>query len=663
MDNQRNKYLNSSKYMDLSKIKPKSLLKSITLAKADLLNQIREITDNPNSATFQNTVVPYEAAGQDYEFLLNVLSNYRSSDNSPLITKIFKKVNSFSAQIDKKVLFNPKLFSRIKEVYQNELSSLTGEDLVLLKNVYKYFEKDGANLSKDKQKKLSKINETLGNTGLKFSNNLQKDQDLQNLHILNKDELSGLSEEFLKDFRILAKKKKKKGYLVPADDATISEVLEKCNNQETRKKAFYLSGNLGNNKNSYNNQSVIKELLSLSQAKSKLLGFNSAADLILEERICNSPKKVKDFLAPLLKKANPKAKKLVKKYSQYAKKLGINDFKSYDLDYVDFQQEKKKKNSIIIKEFFPLKSVLEGLNNFLCATFKITLVKTNFKSFNKDVAVYKILDSGKLLGYIHLDLYQRKNKDSGAWMLPIVSPSKNTPPQVLIALNLRKSKDILLDLEEVKTVYHEMGHALHALCSKTKYRMMGGINVAWDFVELPSQLMENFLTNKNFVKSWARHYKTGKPLSQKEMKALDLKIPFKELVVRSHALRSLLDLAFYSTNPKEIKSLKSFEDAIYKPHSLSLTKGIPESLMSTNFSHIFGGGYEAGYYSYLYAEMLDSNAYQEFKNLPFKQWGKTGRKFKQEVLSTGSSRPEMESFKAFKGKEPSIKPLLKRYGI
>lgn len=662
MDNQRKAYLNSSKYMDLSKIKPKSLLKMITLAKEDLLSQIKSITDNKETPTFKNTLIPYEAAGQDYEFLLNVLSNFRSSDNSPLITKIFKKVNSYSSQIDKKVLFNPLLFSKIKTVYENELSTLTGEDLVLIKSVYKYFTKDGANLPKERQKELSKINEKLGNTGLKFSNNLQKDQDLQSIHILNKEELNGLSEEFVNDFKKLAIKKKKQGYVIPADDATISEVLEKCSFQETRKKAFYLSGNLGDNKNAYNNQSVIKELLSLSQAKANILGFSSAAELILEERICNSPKKVRNFLTPLLKRANPKAKEVVKKYAKYAKQLGIKEFKSYDLDYVDYQKEKKKK-SIIIKEFFPLKSVMTGLNSFLSTTFKIKLVKTNYKSFHKEVSVYKVIDSGKLLGYIHFDLYQRKNKDSGAWMLPIVSPTKDCPPQVLIALNLRKSKNILLDLEEVKTVYHEMGHALHALCSKTKYRMMGGINVSWDFVELPSQLMENFLTNKDFVKSWARHYKTGRPLNSKEIKALDLKIPFKELVLRSHSLRSLLDLSFYSTNPKEIKSLRDFENKIYKPHALSLTKGIKESLMSTNFSHIFGGGYEAGYYSYLYAEMLDSNAYQAFKNLPFKKWGVVGQKFKEEVLSKGSSRPEMESFKAFKGSEPSVKPLLKRYGV
>lgn len=644
-------------FVNLPALGKPNLLEKIKSAFLEAKAEILEIQNNPEDPTFANTILAIEEAGEDYSQLMEYLLAIRAVRNTKYIQKIFPEVMKVSASFDR-ILFSKKLFNRIETVY-NQRKNLSGEDRVLTEELYKGYILGGAKLSPAKQKELNKINEKSGNLGNKYANNLQKEEEVTFLIVKDKAELKGLSDFYIKKAKDLARSKKIKGYALSFEASFYEEVLESSEVEETRKRYYTLGSNFGNQKNKYDNVKIAKQILELTQKKAKLLGYKNAVEMTLAHRMESNPKKIISVLNRIERISRVKTKKTFAKVKNKAKELGI-EITPWNLTFLE-ESIRGEQSSFQFQDFFTLPDTIKTMFNFLGKTFSIKFTKVNHKSYHKDVVCYKVADkkTGSYLGMIHVDLFNRHGKDSGAWVNMFREPSRSNRPEAILATNFERRKnhkDVLLSLDDVKTLYHEMGHALHVVLSKASYCSLAGYNVSWDFVELPSQLLENFIADPKFLRGLTKHYKTGRKMNQKELNEAIKSPLFKSFEVNRQTVSSLLDLSIYTKIPKG--DLKKYEDNFYKKYNLFNSK--PIGMRLTSFDHIFGGGYGAGYYSYQWAEILDADAFGVFKR---NKLAVAGKKFREEVLERGSTRPEMESYRAFMGRDPNIKEYFKRYNL
>lgn len=631
--------------------------------------EIDEITNNPEQPTFENTIEAMAFSGEQLDRVSNIFFNLNSAETNDEIQKIAQEVSPLLTEFSSKISQNEKLFERIKSVYdQKDTLSLNEEQLMLLNETYKGFVRSGALLNEEDKKKLEKISMDLSIKSLQFGQNALASTNSYFKHITNKEELKGIPEAILEQYEEDAKEKGLEGYIITLQYPSYLPAMTYTENRELRKELALANGKKSFDGGEFDNQSLIKEIVKLRQEKAELLGYKNYADFVLEERMAKSPEKVFEFLTELLEKATPYAQKEIEELKSLAKVDGIDDIQSYDHA---FYAEKLRKQKFDIddeelKPYFQLEKVQKAVFGLAGKLFGLEFKEINdVQKYHEDVKTYEITENGNVKALLYADYHPRKGKRAGAWMTSYKNQYKkdgeNSRPHISVVCNFTKpTKDTpsLLTFQEVTTLFHEFGHALHGVLADTQYPNLSGTSVKWDFVELPSQFLENFCYEPEFLKTFAKHYQTGEILPDEKIEKLSQSKSFMEgyQTMRQVGL-GLLDMAFHSEAVKlEGLSVKEFE--VEKTNSTSLYPSNPETATAPSFSHIFQGGYSAGYYSYKWAEVLDADAFQYFKeNGIFNP--EIASKYKI-LLSSGGTKDPMELFKAFRGSEPQVESLLKR---
>ena len=657
--------------------------------------EIDEITNNPETPTFENTIEAMAFSGEQLDRVSSIFFNLNSAETNDEIQKIAQDVSPLLTEFSSKISQNEKLFERIRNVYdQKDTLSLNDEQKMLLNETYKGFVRSGALLNEEDKKKLEKINMDLSIKSLQFGQNALASTNAYFKHITNKEELKGIPEAILEQYEEDAKEKGLEGYVITLQYPSYLPALTYAENRELRKELALANGKKSFDGGEFDNQNLIKEIVKLRQEKAELLGYKNYANFVLEERMAKSPEKVFAFLNELLDKAKPFAQKEIEELKTLAKADGIDEIQSYDHA---FYAEKLRKQKFDIddeelKPYFQLEKVQEAVFGLAKELFGLEFNEINdVQKYHQDVKTYEIVEvesqkiedknkkgfeslslttdnqkpTTKYKALLYADYHPRKGKRAGAWMTSYKNQYKknsdNSRPHISVVCNFTKpTKDTpsLLTFQEVTTLFHEFGHALHGVLADTQYPNLSGTSVKWDFVELPSQFLENFCYEPEFLKTFAKHYQTGEILPDEKIEKLSQSKSFMEgyQTMRQVGL-GLLDMAFHSSvSEHEVTDVKEFENHFTK--ATQIYPSNPETATAPSFSHIFQGGYSAGYYSYKWAEVLDADAFQYFKeNGIFNP--EIASKYKI-LLSSGGTKDPMELFKAFRGSEPKVESLLKR---
>jgi peptidyl-dipeptidase Dcp len=631
--------------------------------------EIDEITNNSEEPTFENTIEAMAFSGDQLDRVSNIFFNINSAETNDEIQKIAQEVSPLLTEFSSKISQNEKLFERIKSVYdQKETLSLNEEQEMLLNETYKGFVRSGALLNEQDKKKLEKISMDLSVKSLQFGQNALASTNAYYKHITDKEDLKGIPEAILQQYEDDAKEKGLEGYIITLQYPSYLPAMTYAENRELRKELALANGKKSFDGGEFDNQSLIKEIIKLRQEKAELLGYKNYAEFVLEERMAQSPAKVFEFLNELLEKATPYAQKEIEELKSLAKADGIDEIQGYDHA---FYAEKLRKQKFDIddeelKPYFQLEKVQDAVFGLAGKLFGLEFKEiTDVQKYQEDVKTYEITENGNYKALLYADYHPRKGKRAGAWMTSYKNQYKqngeNSRPHISVVCNFTKpTKDTpsLLTFQEVTTLFHEFGHALHGILADTQYPNLSGTSVKWDFVELPSQFLENYCYEPEFLKTFAKHYQTGEILPTEKIEKLAQSKSFMEGYQTLRQLGfGLLDMAYHTeVGALENKSVKEFE--VEKTAATSLYPSNPETAASPTFSHIFQGGYSAGYYSYKWAEVLDADAFQYFKeNGIFNP--EIAAKYKI-LLSSGGTKNPMNLYKNFRGREPKVESLLKR---
>ena len=635
--------------------------------------EIDEIANNEDEPTFANTIEAMAYSGERLDVVSNIFFNLNSAETNDEIQKIAQEVSPLLTEFSSKISQNEKLFNRIKKVFdQRENYDLNAEQQMLLKETYKGFVRSGALLNEENKKKLEKINMDLSIKSLQFGQNVLAATNQYFKHIENKVELRGIPEPILEQYAEDAKERNLEGYVITLQYPSYLPAMTYAESRELRKELALANGKKSFDNGEFDNQNLVKELVNLRQQKVELLGYKNYAEFVLEERMAQSPLKVFDFLNELLAKAKPYAEKEIEELKSLAKADGIEEMQSWDHT---FYAEKLRKQKFDIddeelKPYFPLEKVQESVFGLAGKLFGLHFKEVNnIEKYHPEVKTYEIFEPETNLkeenfkALLYVDYHPRKGKRAGAWMTSYKNQYKksgeNHRPHISVVCNFSKpTKDTpsLLTFQEVTTLFHEFGHALHGVLADTQYPNLSGTSVKWDFVELPSQFLENYCYEPEFLKTFAKHYQTGEVLPDEKIEKISESKNFMEGYQTLRQIGfGLLDMA-YHTKFDKLEDVKTFETEETK--ATNLYPSNPETAMSTSFSHIFQGGYSAGYYSYKWAEVLDADAFQYFKeNGIFNE--EIAKKYKI-LLSSGGTKDPMELYKNFRGSEPKVESLLKR---
>ena len=647
-----------------------AIKKAIEIAKAE----IDEIINNSEKPSFENTTVTLDFTGEKLNRITSIFFNLNSAETNDEIQKIAQEVSPRLTAFGNDITLNEDLFKRVKAVFdQKETLGLTAEQAMLLDKQYKSFARNGANLNEFDKNKLRKIDAQLSTFSLKFGENVLAETNTFEMHLTNEKDLSGLPESAKEAAKEMAKSKEKEGWIFTLDYPSYIPFLTYADNRELRKKMAIAAGKKAFQKNEFNNEAIVLEIVNLRYQRANLLGYKTHAHFVLEERMAETPEKVIEFSNNLLEKAKPAALKEFKNLENYAKKLdGIDQLQKWDGAYYS---EKLKKELFdldqeLLKPYFELENVIGGVFTIASKLYDLKFEEVfNIDTYHKDVKTYNVTDTnGNFVAVFYADFHPRKGKRNGAWMTSYKSQQIkngiNERPQISIVCNFTKpteTKPSLLTFNEVTTLFHEFGHALHGMLANTTYNSLSGTSVSWDFVELPSQILENWCFEKEALALFAKHFETGEVIPMKYVAKIKESASFHEGMQTLRQLSfGLLDMQWHGQNPSEITSVKEFENEAFT--DTKLYPDVIENCMSTAFSHIFQGGYSAGYYSYKWAEVLDADAFEYFleKGIFHKE---VATKFKENILSKGGTEKPMELYKRFRGKEPKPDALLKRAGL
>jgi peptidyl-dipeptidase Dcp len=637
--------------------------------------EINNIVNNPEFPTFENTIEALEKTGETLHRVTNVFFNLLSCETNDEMEEIANKVQPALTEHSNNIGLNEKLFERIKKVYDSH-PSLNNEQQKLLDETYKSFIRRGANLSPEKKEIFRKISLELSQNALQFSQNSLKETNSYILHVKDKSRLKGLPENSLEAAAQTAKEKNLEGWVFTLQAPSYGPFMSYCEDRELRKELYLAYNTKCAHGGNTDNQELVKKIVNCRIQLAQLLGYPDFASYVLENRMAENKDNVFNLLHELLEKYRPVAEKEVKAIEELAHETEGADFKLMPWDFAFYSDKLKLKlfniNKEILRPYFQVDKVIEGVFALATKLYGITFKENReIPVFNPDVIPFEVFDKdGSFLAVLYTDFYPREGKRSGAWMTSykeqwIEKDGTNSRPHVSITANLTKptpTKPALLTLDEVQTFLHEFGHALHGIFANTTYESLSGTNVYWDFVELPSQFMENYANEKEFLNTFAYHYKTGESLPSELIQRIN---DSKNFNVAYACLRQisfgLLDMAYYTRKEllPENTDIKTFEHKAWE--STQLLPVIPECCMSTQFSHIMTGGYAAGYYSYKWAEVLDADAFEYFQETGiFNQ--ETANKFRN-MLSKGGTIPPMKLYEEFRGKAPSIHALLHRNGI
>nr|WP_297306646.1 M3 family metallopeptidase [uncultured Flavobacterium sp.] len=657
-----------------SQIKNEDFEPAFEQAIKDAKQEVQDIINNPEEATFENTLEAMAFSGMQLDRISNIFFNLNSAETNEELQKIAQVVAPKLSEFGNDITLNPDLFKRVKSVYdKKDTLNLTAEQLMLLEKSYKGFVRNGALLSDTEKEQLRAIDAELSLLSLKFGENVLAETNAYQLHITNENDLDGLPEDTKIMAKQLAESENKEGWIFTLDFPSYLPFVTYAKNRELRKEIAIAAGKKAFQDNEFNNEANVLRIVNLRQQRANLLGYTTHADFVLEERMAQNPTKVLDFLNDLLVKAKPAATKEFEELATFAKNLdNIEQLEKWDGAYYSekLKQERFNLDDEILKPYFKLENVLNGAFEVANKLFGIRFEKvSNIDVYHEDVETYEVKDeNNNLVALFYADFFPRKGKRNGAWMTSFkpqyIKDGINERPHVSIVCNFTKptpTKPSLLTFNEVTTLFHEFGHALHGMLANTVYPSLSGTSVFWDFVELPSQVMENWCYEKEALELFAKHYETGETIPMELIEKIKESASFLEGMATVRQLSfGLLDMGWHSQNPENISNLKAFENEQFE--STKLYPDVTENAMSTAFSHIFAGGYSSGYYSYKWAEVLDADAFDYFKqNGIFNR--EIATKFKDNVLSQGGTQPPMELYKKFRGQEPKPEALLKRAGL
>lgn len=629
--------------------------------------EIHQITDNTEAPSFENTIEALAYSGSQLDVVSHIFFNLNSAETNDQIQQIAQEISPLLTEFSSKISQNEMLFGRIKQVFdQKDTLSLNTEQQTLLDETYKGFVRNGALLSKDDKKKLEQINRDLSIKSLQFGQNVLAATNAYYKHIQDKNELKGIPESILSQYVEEAKERGLEGYVITLQYPSYIPLMTYAENRALRAELALANGKKSFDHGEYDNQKLIKEITHLRQQKAQLLGYDNFADYVLEERMAKSSATVLNFLNELLEKSMPYAQKEIEELKSLAQADGISQMQGYDHAFYAEKLRKAKfdLNDEELKPYFQLEKVQDAVFQLAGKLFDVQFEEIHHvQKYHEEVRVYKVISSGQE-SILYVDYHPRKGKRAGAWMTSYRNQYKkngeNYRPHISVVCNFSKptaDTPSLLTFQEVTTLFHEFGHALHGLLADTQYPNLSGTSVKWDFVELPSQFLENYCYEPEFLKSFAKHYQTGEVLSDEKIEKLSLSKNFMEGYQTLRQLGfGLLDMAYHTQIMDSNFDIKTFEDSITERTNLYPKN--PETAISTSFSHIFQGGYSAGYYSYKWAEVLDADAFQYFKeNGIFHP--ETAQKYKK-LLSSGGTQDPMELYIAFRGRAPKVESLLKR---
>ncbi len=635
--------------------------------------EIDEIINSPEHATFKNTIEALEYSGEKLDRLSSIFFNLNSAETSNEMQKIAQEVTPLLTEFGNDIALNEDLFNKVKSIYENKNDlDLKTEQATLLEKKYKGFTRNGALLSNDKKVRLREIDTELAQLQLTFGENTLAETNNFQLHITKEGDLKGLPEDAKEAAADLAKSKEKTGWIFTLDFPSYMPFVTYIENRELRKKMAISFGKKAFQNNEYNNEKITKKIVALRHERSNLLGYETHAHFVLEERMAQNPTKVLTFLNDILEKAKPAAKKEFNQLAAFAKELdGIEQFEKWDSAYYSEKLKQKLFNldDEILKPYFKLENVLNGAFTIAEKLFGITFNEVfDIDKYHSDVQTFEVLDENKnLVAIFYTDFFPRKGKRNGAWMTsfkPQYSKEGiNERPHVSNVCNFTPptaTKPSLLTFNEVTTLFHEFGHGLHGILANTTYPSLSGTSVFWDFVELPSQIMENWCYEPEALALFAKHYETGEIIPQEYVEKIKESASFLEGMSTLRQLSfGLLDMEYHGKN-QQIDNIKAFEKQAMG--DTSLFPDVAENCMSVSFSHIFQGGYSAGYYSYKWAEVLDADAFAYFQEKGIFNT-EVATKFKDNVLSKGGTEHPMTLYTNFRGRGPKADALLKRAGL
>ena len=641
--------------------------------------EIALIINNPEEPTFDNTLLfKDESKGEHYYDLLdrvsNVFSCMMSCETNDELEELAQKLSPILSKHANDVSLNPELFKRIKYVYEKH-RELTPEEARLLENSYKGFVRSGALLDEEGKDKLRKMTEEMGLLTLQFSQNLLKERKAFELHITDEAQLDGLPQTAIDAAKLAAKNKGKDGYVFTLDMPSYSPFLTYSTQRDLRKKMYMAYNTLCTHDNEENNIEICKRLVNLHREMAQLLGYDTYADFVLEHRMASNVANVYNLLDSLIEAYKPTAIEEREEVIAMSRKMEGDDFEMMPWDSAFYSHKLKMEryniDAEMLRPYLQLDKVIDGVFGLATRLYGITFKENkDIPVYHPDVKAYEVFDKdGSYLAVFYADFFPRDGKRGGAWMTDfqgqwIDRKGNNVRPHVSVVMNFTKpteEKPALLTLGEVETFLHEFGHSLHGMFANTRFASMSGTNVWWDFVELPSQFMENYAIEKEFLRTFAFHYETGEPLPDE---LIDRIVKSRNYMVASACLRQvsfgLLDMAYYTKKDEFTDDIIPFEKKAWEKAMVS--EHLPDTCMTVQFSHIMAGGYSAGYYSYKWAEVLDADAFAVFKREGiFNQ--ETAQRFRDCILSKGGTEHPMTLYKNFKGQEPTIDALLERNGI
>lgn len=628
-------------------------------------------TDEPD---FENTIVALEKSGELLNRVTTVFGNLLSAETSDEMQTIAEKVMPLLSEHNNNITLNEKLFARIKAVHETtNQEEMTPEDRMLLQNTYDGFIRSGANLNTEQKERFRQLSSELSVLTLRFSQNNLKETNAYEL-ALPLDQLEGLPESALNAYTQTAKEKGKEGYIVTLQAPSFIPFMKYCRNRVLRKELYMAYNTQCTHDNEYNNLEIVKKLVNLRLERAQLLGFRTAADYVLTRRMAENSDRVYQLLNQLLEAYTPTAHQEVAEVQALAKELEGNDFELMPWDWAYYSEKLKEKkfnlNEEALRPYFELNRVIGGVFGLATKLYGITFqVNKDIPVYHPDVTAYEVFDKdGSFLAVLYTDFHPRASKRSGAWMTSYKEQWKdekgNSRPHVSVTMNFTKPSDsqpALLTFSEVNTFLHEFGHALHGMFANTTYQSLSGTNVYWDFVELPSQIMENFAIEKEFLNTFAKHYETGENIPEEMIQRL---VDASNFNVAYACLRQLsfglLDMAWYTRTEPFEGDVRTYEKQAWS--QAQVLPSCEETCMTVQFSHIMAGGYSAGYYSYKWAEVLDADAFSLFQEKGIFN-PETANSFRENVLSKGGTEHPMVLYKRFRGQEPGIDALLKRNGI
>lgn len=640
--------------------------------------EIDQIVNQPEAPTFENTIEALDRTGELLGKVTSVFYNQLSAETSDYLDELSQRMSPILTEHSNNITLNKRLFRRVKAVYENhaakDFKDLDAEQKMLLTTTYEGFVRKGANLPDEQQKRLRALSAELSVLTLQFSQNKLKDTNDFLLHITNEEDLEGLPESAINLARQTAKERNMEGYAFTLQAPSYMPFLTYSAKRELREKMYLAYHTLCTHPNDNNNTDIVRKIVNLRREMAQMLGYDTYADYALAHRMAEKPQAVYDLLNQLIDAYMPTAQAEVKAVEDLCHQtLNLQPFMPWDFPYYanKLKESRYNLNSEMLRPYFQLAKVKEGVFGLAHRLYGITFRRNHeVPVYHPDVEVYDVMDKDDSpLALLYADFHPRTSKKSGAWMTSYKEQwkeknGKNSRPQVAIVMNLSKATDeqpALLTLGEVETFLHEFGHALHGIFANTTYRSLSGTNVYWDFVELPSQFMENFSTEKEFLNTFATHYKTGEPLPQELIDRITASRNFNVAYACMRQVSfGLLDMAYYTMKDSFTADPIPFEQQAWS--RVKLLPSVEGTCMTTQFSHIMSGGYSAGYYSYKWAEVLDADAFSLFQERGIFD-PETAQSFRNNILSRGGTEHPMTLYKRFRGQAPTIHALLRRNGI